>query len=139
MRTIIGQNLSLSLRPTPTAPAQARAAVSQWLAPQRRDEHLMDVALLLVSELVTNTVRHALLEPDASLRLDAWLEQASVHLEVWDGGTEGTVARRERDRDDEVGGFGLDLVARLSQDWGIERDGRGTRVWLELGTPVQAG
>ncbi len=30
------------------------------------------------------------------------------------------------------GGFGLDLVARLSSAWGVDRNGDATTVWLEL-------
>ena len=61
-----------------------------------------------------------------------------MHLEVWDGGTEGTVARRGPDRDEAGGGFGLELVARLAGAWGVERDVDGTTVWLDLPVRVEA-
>ena len=91
----------------------------------------MDAALLIVSELVSNCVRHAHIAGDEPLQLHGWLAADAVRLEVWDPGTEGTVAARQGD---DLGGFGLALVARLSRDWGVDRDARGTTVWLELPT-----
>jgi hypothetical protein len=83
---------------------------------------------------VTNSVRHARIDDDQPLRLNAWLSETTLRLELWDGGTHGTVTRRPPQRDDDIGGFGLDLVARLSRAWGVNRDAHGTTVWLELAT-----
>jgi anti-sigma regulatory factor (Ser/Thr protein kinase) len=128
--------LALWLAPTLAAPTRARAAVSAWLEQEPRDAWLMDITALLVSELVTNCVRHAQLVGDEPLGLRASLRDATLRLEVWDSGTDGTVARQARRRADvdASGGFGLELVARLSAAWGVERDTRGTTVWLELPT-----
>jgi serine/threonine-protein kinase RsbW len=89
-------------------------------------------ARLLVSELVTNCIRHAQITPDQPLRLTASLRAATLRLELHDGGTAGTVAWRTPQLHDDAGGFGLDLVAQLAGAWGVERDDRGTTVWLEL-------
>jgi anti-sigma regulatory factor (Ser/Thr protein kinase) len=62
--------------------------------------------LLLVTELVTNCVRHALIAADDPLRLRGRLSAATLRLEVWDSGTEGTVARRSGERDGDIGGYG---------------------------------
>ena len=94
----------------------------------------IETALLLVSELVTNSIRHARIEAEQELRLSGWLGETTLRLEVRDGGTEGAVAPRAPQRDDDIGGFGLDLVARLSRAWGVDRDAYGTTVWLELAT-----
>ena len=134
----IAANLKLSLAPTPAAPTRARGAVSQWLLEHRSDGVVVEVALLLVTEVVTNSVRHARIAAEDALLLEGRLGDAILRLELWDAGTEGTVARRTRARDDEIGGFGLDLVARLSCAWGVERDARGTTVWLELATAPRA-
>jgi anti-sigma regulatory factor (Ser/Thr protein kinase) len=123
--------------PTLAAPARARAAVTDWLAPRTGDELFMDLVLLLVSELVTNSIRHASLARDQPLRLDGSLGEARLRIALWDSGTVGRVERTRR-RDDDLGGFGLDLVARLSSDWGVERDAYGTTVWPELPTPADA-
>ena len=130
--------MELSLTPTPAAPAKARAAVTAWLDRHCRDAVLVEIALLLVSELVTNSVRHARFKSGASLRLHASLDATTLRLELRDAGTGGTVERRTPQRDEDIGGYGLDLVERLSSGWGVDRDASGTTVWLELPVPFDA-
>jgi serine/threonine-protein kinase RsbW len=95
---------------------------------------MIDTALLLVSELVTNSVRHARIKAKQPLLVCGWLDDTTLRLEVRDGGTRGAVTRRPPRRDDDIGGYGLDLVARLSRTWGVDRDQQGTTVWVELAT-----
>ena len=131
-RTIV-YTLELALAPTVTAPDRARAEVTAWLARTGHDGNgnLIDDVRLLVSELVTNCVRHANLTTDQPVRLTATLHAAILRLEVHDEGRFGTVARRPP-RPFAESGFGLNLVARLAEDWGVERNSGGTTVWLEL-------
>ncbi len=110
--------MQLSLAPTAAAPARARAAVTAWLGRQSRDDVLIEIALLLVSELVTNSVRHARLEAETTLRLNASLGATALRIELCDDGTGGTVARRPPQRDEDAGGYGLDLVATALQRLG---------------------
>jgi serine/threonine-protein kinase RsbW len=126
--------LELSLVATVAAPARARAALTAWLEQVPHNADVIEIALLLASELVTNGVRHARITADEPLRLSASLRTATLRLELWDNGTDGTVPRRTPQRDHAGGGYGLDLVAQLSSIWGVERDARGTTVWLELPT-----
>lgn len=132
----IAATLEIALAPTHAAPARARAAVGVWLGQQRYGDELLDDVRLLVSEMVTNSIRHAQITAEQPLRLIASLRAATLRLELHDAGTIGTVVRRTPGRDD--GGFGLDLVARLSSTWGVERDGDGTTVWLELAAGAEA-
>jgi serine/threonine-protein kinase RsbW len=91
---------------------------------------------LLVTELVSNAVRHARIEAEQPLRLRAWLRETMLRIELWDAGADGAIAAgppRVSD-DTSTGGFGLNLVALLSSDWGFSRDAHGTTVWLELPT-----
>jgi signal transduction histidine kinase len=90
-----------------------------------------DDVLLLVSELVTNAVRHAGVGPDGSLRVELWLWPQLVRVEVVDPGTDVTPARRRLSPDD-PGGWGLGLVDRIAARWGIGRGPSFTRVWFEL-------
>jgi anti-sigma regulatory factor (Ser/Thr protein kinase) len=124
--------LMLSLAPTSAAPARARAAVSDWLAQGPHDGLSEDVVRLLVSELVSNCVQHARIDAEHCLRLRAWMHATTFHLELWDAGTDGAVALRTPRLDSAAGGFGLNLIALLSSDWGIDRDAQGTTVWVEL-------
>lgn len=122
----------MALAPTDAAPALARAEVTAWLGQQPGGGALLDDARLLVSEIVTNSIRHAQLTMEQPLRLIASLRAATLRVELHDSGTYGIVARRTPRRDDGAGGYGLELVAQLASAWGVERDRDGTTVWLEL-------
>jgi anti-sigma regulatory factor (Ser/Thr protein kinase) len=110
------------------APATARAAVVAWLSPQITERVIEDVQLL-VSELVTNSVRHARLAAGAAIAVSVEVFDAFVRVEVEDPGDVaiGTVAP---DRE-HGGGFGLYLVENLAQRWGSRHEGT-TRVWADL-------
>lgn len=122
-------SVELALPNSPRAPASARAAITAAMAAHLAEAVLAD-ALLVVAELVTNSVRHAHAHPDAPITLRAELRRDVVHVEVLDGGRGGPVARRAPDLK-RGGGFGLNLVATLSDGWGVDDVG-GTRVWAEL-------
>jgi anti-sigma regulatory factor (Ser/Thr protein kinase) len=90
------------------------------------DERARDQALLLVSELASNAVRHARSEYEVRVRCDA----ATLHLEVHDDGS-GTPRPQTADPDCESG-RGLMLVDTLSSAWGVEAEAPGKTVWFEL-------
>jgi anti-sigma regulatory factor (Ser/Thr protein kinase) len=110
------------------APAMARAAVERWLS-GRVSDPLFDDVRLLVSELVTNSVRHAQLGPGAAIRVSIVMADGVVRLEVEDPG-DGAIAALPPDRE-HGGGFGLYLVETLAERWGARHDGS-TCVWAEL-------
>jgi serine/threonine-protein kinase RsbW len=114
----------------PAAPTTARRALTQWLSVHTTNGLLSD-APLVVSELVTNSMRHAGLQDAAGVRVSAALADGVLRIEVEDGGTNGAVTRRAPNRD-RGGGFGLNIIDALVLRWGVER-GRTTMVWVELG------
>jgi serine/threonine-protein kinase RsbW len=116
------------------APRGARAELGAWLVHEHADDALIEVSLLLVSELVTNSVQHAKIAADEQLRLTASLHVTTLRIALFDSGVGANVSRRPPSLGDGSGGFGLDLVAALSSAWGVERGPRGTTVWLELST-----
>jgi signal transduction histidine kinase len=89
---------------------------------------LMQVVVLLASELVSNAVKHA--EADVvTVRFTVAPEQ--LRLEVADEGP-GFKPRGDITRDPEdEGGWGLHLVDEMSSRWGVAA-GTGTRVWVEI-------
>ncbi len=89
----------------------------------------LEDALLVVTELVTNAVRHGGGKP--VLRL--WTGAARLRIEVSDASPR--LPRRRRSGAD--GGWGLPLVERLAAEWGARRAGRGKVVWCEL--PMVSG
>jgi len=108
-------SLTLELERDQSAPARARTMV-RGLRPLLGTERTED-ATLLVSELVTNAIRHAGRSPDDEIRLEARYRDGSVRVAVHDGGPgfdPYTAPRRHN------GGHGLILVDRLADDWGVE-------------------
>jgi anti-sigma regulatory factor (Ser/Thr protein kinase) len=87
--------------------------------------------LLLLTELVTNAVRHGGVGPDQSLRVGVWQWPRRVRVEVLDPGTRFTQLR-PGSRRDEAGGWGLFLVDRIADSWGVARAATGTCVWFEI-------
>ena len=109
--------------------ATARQAVGE-LSDRLPEEVLGDVRLL-VSELVTNALRHAGLGDDERIGLAVGVTDAAVRVEVTDHGRgfDPTMVPT----DPEVAeGWGLYLVATLSDRWGVDSNGDATRVWFEL-------
>ncbi|MFF8672186.1 SpoIIE family protein phosphatase [Streptomyces sp. NPDC015242] len=82
------------------------------------------VTELVVSELVTNAIRHA--EPPVRLRL---IHDTSLVCEVSDGGSTAPHLRRARTYDE--GGRGLLLVAQLTERWGTRQSDSGKTIWAE--------
>jgi serine phosphatase RsbU (regulator of sigma subunit)/anti-sigma regulatory factor (Ser/Thr protein kinase) len=113
-----------TLEPQPTSVARARELARDQLLAWGLDG-LVDTTELLVSELVTNALRHGY----GDIRLRLLLDRTLV-CEVWDSAL--LQPRRRRARDTDEGGRGLQLVAMLSQSWGSRRTHRGKTVWFEL-------
>ncbi|MBG0561048.1 ATP-binding protein [Actinoplanes aureus] len=107
------------------APAAARHAVTAVLAGWGfRDTDWLDAAAVVVSELVTNAVRHG--GGCLALRLEAHDER--VVVSVADGSS---VVPRRRDPDG-VGGRGIALIEALSAGWTVQNHQGGKRVLVEL-------
>jgi anti-sigma regulatory factor (Ser/Thr protein kinase) len=120
--------IDLKLRPTAGAVPDARRAL-EALDDEVSSQTLQDLRLL-VSELVTNSVRHAGLTEAQTIELKVKVLSNSVRVEVNDQGAGFEPVPRSV-RDDDESGWGLYLVSRLSDRWGVSSDGV-TRVWFEL-------
>ena len=117
--------LELELPSTASAPAQARGALDK-IAGRIGPDRLRDVRLL-VSELVTNAVRHA--EGEA-VRLVVALTAGTLRIEVHDPGR-GFKVKPPPDDPMRASGWGLVLVEELADRWGVDHNPR-TRVWFEM-------
>ena len=104
----------------------ARRAV-QELGSELEHELLENLGLL-VSELVTNSLRHADTPASASIELRAMVSLERVRVEVADRGP-GFDPRLANDR--AGSGWGLYLVDQLADRWGVSRTD-GTTVWFEI-------
>ena len=113
----------LSLDPSPEAGRVARHALSD----RGLSDDLDHTVMLLTSEIVGNAVRHADAENGERIVFFARLSDDHAHVEVADPG-EGF----DPDVRYQASGYGLRLVDKLASDWGVERTGRGCRVWFDV-------
>lgn len=119
----------------PASVAEARAALRP-LEPAV-DRATIGTLRLLVSELVTNSVRHGRPERSAgAIELSVSKSLWTVRVEVADAGR-GFAVRSRFDGQDEGSGWGLHLIDALSDRWGTERDVR-MRIWFEIDCDPEA-
>ena len=125
--------LELRLRPDANSPAEARRSL-EALRPALNDV-LVDDAALLVSEVVSNSVRHACLGETDAIEVHIRGSHSKLRVDVMDPGPG---FDPERTGPSEAnGGWGLKLLDRLATRWGVERNDV-TRVWFELTDPVSS-
>lgn len=122
-------SVEIELAGSPEAAAAARRAVAR-LDGRLPEPRLRDVRLL-VSELVTNAVRHAGLAAGDRIRLLVRLDRGAVHVEVHDPGR-GFEPHPPVPDPARASGWGLYLVEELSDRWGVDGAGGGTRIWFEV-------
>ncbi len=120
------------LAPDATSVGRARRLVADAVTAGGHAQ-LVDVAMLLVSEVVTNSVLHA----GTEIRLTCRPVRAGVRVEVSD---RSPLLPSVRHYDAEATtGRGLALVSQLATSWGIHCDDDGKTLWFELGNGEPGG
>ena len=120
--------IEMTLPAAPAAATTARCEVTRRLSQRVAVNALEDVRLLL-TELVTNALRHSSVKPGDEIEVRADVDDGTVRIEVHDPGRNGEVEQRRPGATG--GGYGLFLVDLLTNRWGVDR-GDGTTVWAEL-------
>ena len=94
---------------------------------------------LVLSELISNALRHATPLPGSLIRVSWCLSDDCVEVAVSDGGGP-TVPMVNKPAANALGGRGLGIVDRLSLRWGVytHQDGSETTVWAALSLSVDA-
>ncbi len=112
------------------APSSARFVVADFLN-DRLPLRLVETAQLIISELVSNSLRHNSAPQDQAVVVRVALDRETWRLEVEDPGGNGVLAPDpERAA---AGRLGMNLVQSLSECWGVEHAAeRGTRAWAYL-------
>jgi serine/threonine-protein kinase RsbW len=118
----------LTLHPAGPAAGLARQATREVLA-SWRVAHLEETAVLLVSELVTNSVRHAD-GGGSGLALRLQCTDTALRIEVHDRDPRRPRPGAPAELDES--GFGLLLVDALARSWGVSDTATGKAVWAEL-------
>ena len=119
--------LSLRLTPGPEAIPAARKALDGL--GELLERPVWEDLRLLVTELVTNGVRHGSSRGDVAVAVTA--NERIVRVEVSDCGRGFSPPEAPMPRADGSGGWGLQLVDRVATQWGVEVADK-TCVWFEL-------
>ncbi|MEJ7718383.1 MAG: ATP-binding protein [Thermoleophilaceae bacterium] len=146
----MNDDISVTFPAEPSSPREARRALDPL--EKRVEGPMLDDMRLMVTELVTNSVRHADTGGEARVELNVRVAPDVVRVEVSDEGSGFRPERRAADRrsapspaayagperrggeddpDLRVGGWGLYLVESLATRWGVRREER-VHVWFEL-------
>jgi anti-sigma regulatory factor (Ser/Thr protein kinase) len=113
------------------APVAARRVFDDFVNGQL-DHRRRTTARLLITELVTNSVRHADIGAQGSIGLGLRWSDSALHVTVTDDGPGFDPESAMKPADGRrYGGRGLLMVDALADRWGVERAGA-TRVWFEI-------
>ena len=107
-----------------------RRLMSDLCAAEVYDSGVCDVALV-ISELLSNALRHAAPLPGATIRVAWRIDPGCVQVSVSDGGGP-TVPELGEPTQVATGGRGLRIVEKLSSRWGTSTGADGTTVWAEV-------
>jgi two-component sensor histidine kinase len=105
----------------------ARVLLDYWDVPEQTRAHVISVAV----ELATNAIRHGTGAWGIEYRaVTLRLCRQSIRIECKDSSSKRPVLREKSPT--AVGGRGLQIVAALSSDWGVETLDIGKIVWAEV-------
>jgi serine/threonine-protein kinase RsbW len=131
LATTSGEWIEVRLPLDVPAPEAARIVVARAVS-KHVPPWVLERAQLVVTELVTNGLRHSGGSAGASVRVRVGLVAGEIWLEVEDAGSDRVAAQRAPNPD-AGDGFGFHIVQTLSECWGVERAAHGpTRVWAQL-------
>ncbi|WP_084337273.1 ATP-binding protein [Actinomadura oligospora] len=118
----------------PSSVAVARRRLGSELAASGVDPSVVDDASVIVSELISNALRHARPLPSGQVRV-SWIRRGDlIEIAVSDGGAT-TEPRRGPGTLSSLGGRGLGIVETLAEGWGVRHEDGATTVWARLHAP----
>jgi anti-sigma regulatory factor (Ser/Thr protein kinase) len=118
------------VRREPISASVIRRTLADDLAPHAIDETSLHEVTLVATELVGNAIRHGGAADSDGVDVTWTIDSGSVTIVVADPS-----ATRPEPRSaapDAEGGRGLTIVAALSDEWGVDADDRGKRVWARI-------
>jgi anti-sigma regulatory factor (Ser/Thr protein kinase) len=123
------RRLELRLERNVQAPALARAEITECCRELGIGGSLCQSLILLVSEVVSNAVRHSSADPGEPVGFEASFGEPAIGVTVTDAGKGFTPRPRDPARTHD--GYGLYLLEKVADRWGVDSRG-GTKVWFEL-------
>jgi anti-sigma regulatory factor (Ser/Thr protein kinase) len=119
---------------TPASVAVARERLAADLVAAGIFDGAVGDAVLVVSELMSNAIRHARPLPGSNVQVAWAFDDDGIEVAVSDGGA-ATRPVPAHATVSELGGRGLDIVEYLSRKWGVRTDDAGITVWAVLSAP----
>ena len=124
-----GDPVVVNLDTSSASPGAARTAVRAYAIDHGLDGPVLEAALVVASELVSNAVQHG--EAPTTLCIEQ-LGDAALRIEVCDAGESIDRLQSVRSGDLSMRGSGLAIVADFATDWWVERRGGGKSVIAEI-------
>ena len=131
MSGTVHEEQMLTLDPEPMSSRRARHYVQDELGQAGTPVDVIETAVLLTSELVTNAVLHA----RTPLTVEVTVAQASLTVAVTDESPHPVELQKPTIH--ETHGRGIALVDRLAACWGVEALPPGKRVWFAMPLAVR--
>ena len=101
-----------------------RRELREWLEDKGFQGETIDDARVVVSELVGNSVRHAMPLPVNDIVVSWCVDNGDLVISVSDGGSQSTTPHHVDAPDSAISGRGLSIVEALAERWWVE-DNRG--------------
>ena len=120
--------VELSIPLSELAPRAARLVLAEIID---IPEPVLSVAQLLLSEVLSNSVRESKLAPNPPIRVRVSTGPRKIRIELEDAGFGFTLPPSPGQLSEES--WALYLVSYLADEWGVDRLGNATRVWFEIG------
>lgn len=121
---------AMLVRREPISASLIRRSLAADLEPHALDETSMHEITLVATELVGNAIEHGSGPDGDGVEVTWTIGTASVTIVVADPST--TKPQPRFATPDAEGGRGLTIVAALSDEWGVDSDGTGKRVWARV-------
>jgi anti-sigma regulatory factor (Ser/Thr protein kinase) len=109
----------------------ARHALADELAANGVPTPVLQDAVLVLSELVSNAIKHAAPLPSGEIQVRWDLNDDRLHLEITDGGAM-TRPHPSNAAVSSLGGRGLDIVRSICRSWGVTEKEGAVTVWADL-------
>ena len=132
-----GPMSSVSVPHARSSVSAARHALADELDANGVGTPMRDDAVLVLSELVSNAIKHAAPLPSGHIFVCWCIRQDRLHLEITDGGGQ-TRPQAAVAAVSSLGGRGLDIVRTICSAWGVTEDGNAVTVWADLPRPAIA-
>ncbi len=113
-----------------STPSIARTRLAAFLTVHRASSAVIDDALIVISEMIANAVRHGRPKPDGTIEISWSISGTLLELSVHDGGVSEPLEPVDFD-EDSLSGRGLSIINRVADRWWVDMS-QGTRVNAEL-------